>query len=741
MRRGGAILGVMLGLVVFQTPSQPPRPRAPVDEIEDLVTHERFVPAFARAVEAARALADREGPRAPETLAALERAGTIAFQGGALDVAERILEHTLAESETTNAQSSIELAQSLLARAKVARVADERELAGSSLSRALSIVEEHGTVDTKLYADLLSAHANWLRRSDLDAAIREYELALDARRRDPDARTIDVADDLTWLAWSLFHRGRHAEAEARFDEAEDHLRAARLTRSTNFAVILSARADAAAIRGNWAEAEKIYRKSTAIFDAVRSGYFPGFARTKSPRHGYPELALSVLHQGREVEAFELLERGRGAVTSEFLDLGRWSDIDPKGFAEARRLRQRWVEADRASRDTDQLLGALECYAELLIAEQRYLDHFAPEEATVARLEQALRPDEAYVGWEQVTWGDQHHASNGPIRGELWAYVVRAEGLRWVRLVPRENDVGRYISMIQRAAQWPLRVDEDRELETLGHALGRAFVESVLPELEHVDRLIVEMSDVAPRLPIGSIPLSDGTCLEERHAMSYATSAAAFVEARKVPQPGTWTERPALVLGDPRLPYARLEVESVATLFPQATVRSGSAASRAEVARLAAADQLREFGVVHLAAHIISPWIHERAAVRLGDDVVGLPEIMASWRLDADLVTLSGCRSLSSHVYPERGEYLGLPQALFAAGARAVVASLWEVDDEAASLLMRRFYENLTASDARSIAEALREASLWLRDYEDERGARPFAHPVYWSGFIVLGAPD
>jgi CHAT domain-containing protein len=77
--------------------------------------------------------------------------------------------------------------------------------------------------------------------------------------------------------------------------------------------------------------------------------------------------------------------------------------------------------------------------------------------------------------------------------------------------------------------------------------------------------------------------------------------------------------------------------------------------------------------------------------------------------------------------------------LFAAGARAVVASLWEVDDEAAALLMGRFYENLTAAEPTSIAHALREASLWLRDYTDDSGAHPFEHPIYWSGFIVLGA--
>jgi CHAT domain-containing protein len=36
------------------------------------------------------------------------------------------------------------------------------------------------------------------------------------------------------------------------------------------------------------------------------------------------------------------------------------------------------------------------------------------------------------------------------------------------------------------------------------------------------------------------------------------------------------------------------------------------------------------------------------------------------------------------------------------------------------------------------ADALREAKLWLRDYEDERGNKPFRHPSYWASFVLIG---
>jgi CHAT domain-containing protein len=67
-----------------------------------------------------------------------------------------------------------------------------------------------------------------------------------------------------------------------------------------------------------------------------------------------------------------------------------------------------------------------------------------------------------------------------------------------------------------------------------------------------------------------------------------------------------------------------------------------------------------------------------------------------------------------------------------------VVSLWEVDDEATSLLMGRFYRILSGSNAGSRADALTEARTWLRDYTDETGATPFRHPAYWAAFVLVG---
>jgi CHAT domain-containing protein len=126
----------------------------------------------------------------------------------------------------------------------------------------------------------------------------------------------------------------------------------------------------------------------------------------------------------------------------------------------------------------------------------------------------------------------------------------------------------------------------------------------------------------------------------------------------------------------------------------------------------------------------------RSGERIYDGLLTAKEIVREWELNADLVTLSACETgLGKTV---RGEgYIGFAHAFFQAGARSMLVSLWKVEDEATALLMERFYRN-RAGGAMTKAEALREAKLWLREQTDEQGNQPYAHPYYWSAFVLIG---
>jgi CHAT domain-containing protein/tetratricopeptide (TPR) repeat protein len=104
------------------------------------------------------------------------------------------------------------------------------------------------------------------------------------------------------------------------------------------------------------------------------------------------------------------------------------------------------------------------------------------------------------------------------------------------------------------------------------------------------------------------------------------------------------------------------------------------------------------------------------------------EVQALDLRGCELVTLSACETGLGTVFAREG-VLGLRQAFHQAGARTVIASLWQVPDEATAALMRRFYDGLWQKKGLSRLEALVQAQRWLLKW----GAR---HPLLVSRGLV-----
>ena len=99
-------------------------------------------------------------------------------------------------------------------------------------------------------------------------------------------------------------------------------------------------------------------------------------------------------------------------------------------------------------------------------------------------------------------------------------------------------------------------------------------------------------------------------------------------------------------------------------------------------------------------------------------------------LPVDMVVLSACETgLGRKV---RGEGLiGLTRGFFYAGAKRVVASAWQVNDESTSKLMKYFYQAML-KDRRPPAAALRLAQLELLEHPKRKT------PYYWAAFMLHG---
>lgn len=180
---------------------------------------------------------------------------------------------------------------------------------------------------------------------------------------------------------------------------------------------------------------------------------------------------------------------------------------------------------------------------------------------------------------------------------------------------------------------------------------------------------------------------------------------------------------------PRLPNARKEVETIAALFSGSDkVVYEGAESQPTVYRRA--DPAR-FSFIHIAAHatanraspldsalILSP--DGNAYALTAREIMKIP-------LGAKLVTLSSCRSAGARAYSGEG-LVGLTWAFLEAGARNVIAGLWDVDDESTSRLMARMYGGLARGAEPE--DALRTAQLSLvRDVQS-----PYHKPYYWGPF-------
>ncbi len=186
------------------------------------------------------------------------------------------------------------------------------------------------------------------------------------------------------------------------------------------------------------------------------------------------------------------------------------------------------------------------------------------------------------------------------------------------------------------------------------------------------------------------------------------------------------------LGDPKLNlrYAEEEAKRIAGLDARAR-----AFTRAEATEtLFKQNAGRPYAAVHFACHgVFDPESPLDSALLLARDARNDGRLTAAelfrLRLGAPLVTLSACQTGLAEITPG-DDLVGLTRGFIFAGAGAVVASLWSVDDQATAALMEQFYRNMKRLPK---AEALRRAQL--------AAMAKYPAPRYWAAFTLTGSPE
>jgi len=181
--------------------------------------------------------------------------------------------------------------------------------------------------------------------------------------------------------------------------------------------------------------------------------------------------------------------------------------------------------------------------------------------------------------------------------------------------------------------------------------------------------------------------------------------------------------------DGSLPAASREVRELRRIRPTITALDGAEATKERFLDLAG-----QFPDLHLATHgILDKGRSELSYLLMaGADEesqrLGIDEI-AGLRLKRGMAVLSACDTAVGEQVPGAA-LITLAAAFSTAGAHAIVASLWQVNDASTRDFMVAFYKALPTLGR---AAALQQGQLTvLRNPAT-------ANPHYWAAFILIGA--
>jgi CHAT domain-containing protein/tetratricopeptide (TPR) repeat protein len=491
-------------------------------------------------------------------------------------------------------------------------------------------------------------------------------------------------------------------------------------------------------------------------------------------------ALAAHRLGWTSEAEELVRDGR-RVAEALTDAGlRASAIDDVTFAEATIRSQQPARAAAAYRTyiansaaRNHALYLPEAHLGLARALRAMGEDRAaePELVRTIRLREregeAHRPLDAYFRTSQRAAKDlaDVRVRRGDVTGALAVVEdVRARGVAAVPLqlpprtlaieyVVRDGDllifaidgvrqptvwrVGAGAAEVERAVALFTSERSDPEAEK---RLYRWLVAPFAERLTGVDTLVIVTDPILESLPFAALRNpADGAYLIESAGIIRAASIRQFVAMRSSRTPVV-RDRTALVVGNPffntslfpdleMLPAAEREAQTIAKLYPRATLLTGRAASDAEVRH-----RLGESAVVHIAAHAVVNRVDAANSYILfapsgkSTGALSVADVSQAVLANGALVVLAGCRTADRPDEPAHVSSLAL--AFVQRGARNVIGTVANVADGAAAEVSILLHRNL----ARGLPPA---AALSETQRECIRSGRVPAH--VWGAFQIVGS--
>jgi CHAT domain-containing protein len=393
--------------------------------------------------------------------------------------------------------------------------------------------------------------------------------------------------------------------------------------------------------------------------------------------------------------------------------------------------------DQIRKRTDEIKIELAKLQQVL--NQQYPDYVAfskPQPVTIEQTQALLADDEALVAIDL----DQ----------KSYVWVVTKDRAEWKALSVSARDVSKEIETLRTELDPNASKPFDRDL---AYQLYRQLFEPIEGIITQKKRLSFvldgALTSLPPHILITSDPSNKDLPSLDWLIRKYAVTVLPSVASLKVlrgQQVVVAAPKPMIGFGDPvydrtvhPLPETAVELHEVARLLgakPE-DIKLGKDATVTDVKH----ERLYDYRIVYFATHaqvarakaepalVLTPSSEEDNGLLTASEVAML-------KLNADFVVLSACNTAAGYK-PDAEALSGLARAFFYAGARSLVVSHWEVDDEATVTLMGGLFAALKANPGLSRAEALRWSMLQMIG----NPSKPeFAQPAFWAPFVIVGEP-
>jgi len=510
------------------------------------------------------------------------------------------------------------------------------------------------------------------------------------------------------------------------------------------------------------------------------------------RKYYEQYIAVLMRQHQTAAAFEASERGRARVLLEALaesQVGIRQGADPELLERERTLQQQINATDRrriqllSRKDRAEQVTLVEKELNSLLSD--YQDVEASIRATSPRYVALTQPEPLALREIQQQVLDEDtlllEYALGEDRSYLWLITPASiEGFE----LPKRTEIEMAAKRARELATLSQKREFSRQAELSLAAISRMLVGPVAHKLGN-KRILIVADGALQYIPFQALPTpgtESGTESAEplvaRHEVVNLPSASVMAVLRQEVAGRKQAARTIAVLSDPvfhandprvrhtavksagggevfgqreltrsatdsglegfqRLTFSRKEAESIEKLVAPGEILK--AVDFAASKPTAMSEAVTQFRIVHFATHgLINSRHPELSGIVLSlVDEQGRPQDgflraheIYNLRLNADLVVLSACQTALGKEVKGEG-LMGLTRGFMYAGSPRVVASLWDVKDEAAAELMKRFYRGVLKEGLRPSA-ALRaaEVSMWKE--------KRWESPYYWAAFVIQG---